>query len=99
MYVVAKQEIYDGEWSNDRRQGEGTILDASGMIASGDFRADQMEGKLQYQQTLTKEKTERVFSLIINQRDAFITVEGKGQSAIGSKSKTSSRPRTELSMN
>lgn len=99
MYVVAKQEIYDGEWSNDRRQGEGTILDASGMIASGDFRADQMEGKLQYQQTLTKEKTERVFSLIINQRDAFITVEGKGQSAIGSKSKPASRPRTELSMN
>ena len=73
------------------------MLDASGMIASGDFRADQMEGKLQYQQTLTKEKTERVFSLIINQRDAFITVNTKGSS--GTKSKPSSRPRTQLSMN
>ena len=40
MYVAAKHEIYDGEWSNDRRQGEGTVLDSSGMIASGDFRAD-----------------------------------------------------------
>ena len=79
MYYASRSEIYDGEWSNDRRQGEGTILDATGMIASGDFRADQMEGKLQHQQTLTKEKTERVFSLIINQRDAFISVEKSQQ--------------------
>ena len=81
MYYIAKQEIYDGEWSNDRRQGEGTILNAKGEIASGDFRADQMEGKLQHQVTLSKAKTERVFSLIVNQRDAFISV-GESQAAL-----------------
>ena len=50
----ADNTIYDGEWTNDRRQGEGTILNAEGQIASGEFRADQMEGKLTYQRTLPK---------------------------------------------
>ena len=66
MYYAAKQEIYDGEWSNDRRQGEGSILNAQGQIASGDFRADQMEGKLQHQRTLSRSETARIFSLIIH---------------------------------
>jgi len=61
--------IYDGEWSNDRRQGEGTILNEAGEIASGEYRADQMEGKLTYQRTLPANETERVFNLIKNQRD------------------------------
>jgi len=52
-YCAADQTIYDGEWSNNHRQGEGTILNKDGQIASGEFRADQMEGKLTYQRTLT----------------------------------------------
>ena len=47
-FCEADETIYDGEWSNDRRQGEGTILNQKGEIASGEFRADQMEGKLTY---------------------------------------------------
>ena len=47
-YTAADNTIYDGEWSNDRRQGEGTILNALGEISSGEFRADHMEGKLAY---------------------------------------------------
>ena len=45
-FTAADKTIYDGEWSNDRRQGEGTILNALGEISSGEFRADHMEGKL-----------------------------------------------------
>ena len=52
-YQNAENEIYDGEWTNDRRQGEGTILNARGEISSGEFRADHMEGKLTYQRTLS----------------------------------------------
>ena len=47
-FTAADNTIYDGEWSNDRRQGEGTILNALGEISSGEFRADHMEGKLAY---------------------------------------------------
>ena len=47
-FTAADNTIYDGEWSNDRRQGEGTILNAQGEISSGEFRADHMEGKLAY---------------------------------------------------
>ena len=45
-YQNSDHTIYEGEWTNDRRQGEGKILNAEGQIASGDFRADQMEGTL-----------------------------------------------------
>jgi hypothetical protein len=40
MYYAAQQEIYDGDWSNDRRQGEGLVIDSKGVVCQGDFRAD-----------------------------------------------------------
>ena len=69
FYNAVDQTIYDGEWDQDRRQGEGTILSKEGQIASGDFRADHMEGKLTYQRTLGAAETERVFTMIKCQRD------------------------------
>ena len=72
--------IYDGEWTNDRRQGEGTLLNERGEIASGEFRADQMEGKLTYQRTLSPQETDRVFNLIRFHRDQFISVDARYQS-------------------
>lgn len=66
MFYAALFEIYDGEWSNDRRQGEGYILNADGQISQGDFRTDQMEGKLTHTHTLTRQETERAFDLIRN---------------------------------
>ena len=53
MYFHQKQEIFEGEWSNDRRQGEGFVINKQGIVSSGEFRADQMEGKLTYLRTLT----------------------------------------------
>ena len=64
FYNAADQTIYDGEWNQDRREGEGTILSKEGQIASGDFRADQMEGKLTYLRTLSPAETQRVFEMI-----------------------------------
>lgn len=68
-YQSSDHTIYEGEWTNDRKQGEGKILHADGVIASGDFRADQMEGKLTYLRTLPKQDVERVFNLIRFHRD------------------------------
>lgn len=62
MYYHQKQEIYDGDWSNDRRQGEGLILNKQGVVSSGDFRADQMEGKLTYQRTLSQIETDKIYN-------------------------------------
>ena len=50
-------------------------MNEKGEISSGEFRADQMEGKLTYQNTLDKYETERVFDLLKYKRDAFITVD------------------------
>lgn len=30
MYYAGTQEIFDGDWSNDRRQGEGVLLNGKG---------------------------------------------------------------------
>ena len=74
MLSNKKMEIYDGDWSNDRKQGEGVIVNGRGEILSGDFRADNMEGKLTYQRTLSKEETNRVFAAMRSQNDHFIAV-------------------------
>jgi len=48
MYLHSKEEIYDGEWANDKRSGEGFVITKLGVVSSGEFRADHMEGKLTY---------------------------------------------------
>ena len=30
LYQASDETIYDGEWTNDRRQGEGSILNSEG---------------------------------------------------------------------
>jgi len=67
-------QIYDGEWSNDKRQGEGMVLNNRGEVSSGEYRADHMEGKLTYQRTLSSKETERVFNYMLHSHDAFINV-------------------------
>ena len=50
-------------------------MNGRGEISSGEYRTDQMEGKLTYQRTLPAVETERVFNLIKNHRDQFISVD------------------------
>lgn len=40
-----KDEIYDGEWSLDKKNGEGQIVKRSGEVITADFRNDLMEGR------------------------------------------------------
>lgn len=61
ILYAEKQEIFDGDWSNDRRQGEGTILNIRGEIYSGDFRQDNMEGKQTYKKTISLSETSAIF--------------------------------------
>lgn len=69
MLFAGKKEIYDGDWSNDRRQGEGMILNDRGEILTGDFRADQMEGKLKYKKTLSEKEKEKIFAQMTTGHD------------------------------
>ena len=50
-------------------------MNKKGEISSGDFRADQMEGKLTHQKTLSAVETERIYQMIVSQRDVFIAVD------------------------
>lgn len=74
MYYHEKQEIYDGDWSNDRRQGDGYVINRKGEVCQGDFRADHMEGKLVHVKTLNQVETQRVFKMIMETNDLFISV-------------------------
>lgn len=51
------------------------MLNEKGDICSGEFRADHMEGKLNYQKTLIPAETAKIFSLFIETNDIFIFVE------------------------
>ena len=74
MFQKSRDEIYDGEWANDRRSGEGFVITRKGVVSSGEFRADHMEGKLTYQKTLSKEESDRVFQVMTSTNDMFIVV-------------------------
>ena len=74
MYYCKKKEIYDGDWANDRRQGEGIILNSLGEMSSGDFRQDLMEGKMTYRKTLSEKETKLVFETITKVNDIFISI-------------------------
>jgi len=49
MLYSDKQEMYDGEWQNDRRSGEGRILRISGESLEGEFRNGEIDGRVQQQ--------------------------------------------------
>ncbi len=87
MYYAAKQEIFDGDWSNDRRQGEGIILNKKGEILAGDFRADNMEGKMTYKKTLSAEERDSMFAQMTAANDIFIPVNKSNFTLQGLKNK------------
>ena len=57
-----------------------------------------MEGKLQHIRSLTKKETERVFSLIVNQREAFISVAHSQSAALTGSSNSLPRVKTGVSL-
>lgn len=74
VYQRSLDVIYDGEWSTDNKQGEGFVLHRNGRLEQGDYRGGLLEGKSQLTQTLSPEETERVFAVVMTQREAFIAV-------------------------
>ena len=67
--------IYEGDWNNDKRNGEGTIVKcATGEVLSGDFRNDMFEGRQKFERILTKSEVERYFKQAMIQSETFITV-------------------------
>ena len=65
LLMTEKQEIYDGDWSNDRRQGEGIIINGKGEVYGGDFRQDNMDGKMTYKKILKDEETKQIFDSML----------------------------------
>ena len=81
QYYHGKNEIYDGEWANDKRSGEGFVITRKGVVSSGEFRADNMEGKLTYQKTLPAQEADKIFKVMTNTNDMFIVVNRKSKLA------------------
>lgn len=38
-------DIYEGEWTNDRKHGKGTYKFGNGDVYTGDWNSDKMHGK------------------------------------------------------
>ena len=50
------------------------MINRKGVVCSGDFRADHMEGKLTFQKNLGTAETEKIFKVITEINDIFIAV-------------------------
>ena len=87
MYFAQKQEIFDGDWSNDKRQGEGIILNANREVLMGDFRADHMEGKMTYKKTLSAAEYDNILSQMMQSNDIFVAVNKTNFALSGLKNK------------
>lgn len=53
--------MYEGDWTNDKKNGEGTIIKRSGEVIVGDFRGGVFEGKQRYERTLNHKEVEVLF--------------------------------------
>lgn len=57
------------------------VLNDRGEILTGDYRADQMEGKLKYKKTLSEKEKDKTFMQMSTGHDQFIAV-NKSSSAL-----------------
>lgn len=74
FFDILLEEVYEGDWDNDRRNGEGVIVKKSGEVLSGDFRNDMMEGKKKTEKSLTQAQVEKVFCSMKSVSEYFIAV-------------------------
>lgn len=55
------------------------MLHRNGRLEQGEFRGGMLEGKSQLTQVLSVEETEKIFAVVMTQREAFITVSAVSQ--------------------
>jgi antitoxin component YwqK of YwqJK toxin-antitoxin module len=78
LYDAERDEVYEGEFENDRRQGEGTVYRRNGEVLRGEHRSNYMEGTFTLITTLTPTKVNKVFNQAKRTNNIFTTVNNAG---------------------
>lgn len=78
LYDAERDEVYEGEFENDRRQGEGTVYRRNGEVLRGEYRSNYMEGTFTLITTLTPTKVNKVFNQAKRTNNIFTTVNNAG---------------------
>ena len=78
LYDAERDEVYEGEFENDRRQGEGTVYRRNGEVLRGEYRSNYMEGTFTLITTLTPTKVNKVFNQAKRTNNVFTTVNNAG---------------------
>jgi hypothetical protein len=82
LYDADKDEIYEGDFTNGNRQGDGKIFKRTGEVIKGDFRNNFMEGSFTLICTLSKTETDKIFKNARRTNDIYITVNKTGQQKV-----------------
>ena len=62
LYDAEADEVYEGEFVNNHKQGEGKVFRRNGEVLQGDFRNNYMEGAFDLLCIMGKEEGKRLFN-------------------------------------
>lgn len=79
LYDSERDEVYEGEFENDRRQGEGTVYRRNGEVLRGEYRSNYMEGTFDLVCTYSQSKVNKIFNQAKRTNNIFTTVNHAGQ--------------------
>ena len=71
LYDKGNDEIFEGEWDNNKQSGDAIIVKRNREIMSGQYRNDQLDGKLKYEKTLAKAEVEAYFTAVLKYSQEF----------------------------
>ena len=74
LYDAERDEVYEGEFENDRRQGEGTVYRRNGEVLRGEYRSNYMEGTFDLVCTYSQSKVNKIFNQARRTNNIFTTV-------------------------
>ena len=77
LYDAEKDEVYDGEFEMNKRQGEGIVYTRDGQVLKGEFRNNFMEGPFEQLAQVSKSEVQKVFNNAKKTTGLYITVNKK----------------------
>lgn len=77
MFDAERDEVMEGDFEHNKKQGEGFIFQRSGHVLKGNFRNNQMEGTFENMFKINKKQVSKVFANSQLTNNVFIAVNKK----------------------
>ena len=82
LYDAERDEVMEGEFEHNKKQGEGYLYQRNGHVLKGNFRNNQMEGTFENVFKITKKQVKKVFANSQLTNNAYIAVNSKNEARV-----------------